>query len=56
MDELARVSAELETIESLIFLFRRRPSAIKKLAPVRQRLLDEQRRLQAMRAILAEDI
>lgn len=56
LNELARIGRELETINLLIFHFKQRPNVVKKLAPIRARLLNEQQRLQAMRALLAQEI
>lgn len=39
LDELARISEELETINLLIVHFRQRPRVIRKLAMIRARLL-----------------
>ena len=39
LDELARISEELETINLLIVHFRQRPHVIRKLAMIRARLL-----------------
>lgn len=39
LDELARISRELETVNLLIVHFRLRPNVVKRLAEIRARLL-----------------
>lgn len=56
MDELARLSAELHAIDLLIIHHRQHPTVIKHLSAVRRRLIAERTRLQAMRALLAQEI
>lgn len=56
MDELARLSAELHAIDLLIIHHRQHPTVIKHLSAVRRRLTAERTRLQAMRALLAQEI
>ena len=40
MDELARLSWELETVNLLIVHFAQRPNVVKRLGAIRRRLLD----------------
>lgn len=56
MDELARLSVELHAIDLLIIHHRQHTTVIKRLSAVRTRLITERTRLQAMRALLAQEI
>lgn len=54
MDELARVSRELETINLLIVHFRQQPRVVRRLADIRARLLIARTDARAKRANAAE--
>lgn len=54
MDELARVSRELETINLLIVHFRQQPRVVRRLADIRARLLIARTDARARRANAAE--
>ncbi len=56
LDELARVSVELETVNLLIVHFRQKPTIVRRLALTKKRLEAERDRLQRMVAHLAEEI
>ena len=56
MDELARISRELETVNLLIVHFRQQPRVVRRLADIRVRLLIARTDARARRANAAEYI
>lgn len=56
MDELARISRELETVNLLIVHFAQRPNVVKRLGAIRRRLLDAKAAAIAERERMARHI
>ena len=56
MDELARISWELETVNLLIVHFAQRPNVVKRLGAIRRRLLDAKANAIAEREQMARHI
>ena len=56
MDDLARLSRDLETVNLLIVHFAQRPNVVKRLGAIRRRLLDIKAEIIAEREIVAQHI